>query len=195
MGIKKGIIKYGIPAALMVITTLTSGCASYDYDLEPNPAKTEFVSEAVAGETLEEKLEDLVEYGDYTIKEVHDFNLQYLLSYDAADASVGYGLSRPIKIVIARPAEISAESKRVFDTFIYLGNRPLEAGSHVTIYYRPVIDGKEITNNDLVAKIISPDCTLPHDLDFVIEGYYGPKSIIGITGSELQEGGIVIKGL
>ena len=62
--------------------------------------------------------------------------------------------------------------------------------------YRPVKEGGvTITNNDLTMEIISADCKLPKGLDFVIEGYYGPKSITGITGSELPEGGVVIRDL
>ena len=161
---------------LLAFTLATSACGPTE-----DPDKTQYVP-AVSGGALDDKIGATVENANATILSVKDIDLQYIINRISDSAT---GQTRQIELIIAR----SAQDNQIL-SFLYLGNRPLDQG-HVTIYYMPVKPGEVITNNDLVTKIISTDAYLPDPLDFAIEGYYGPKSITGITGSELPEGGIV----
>lgn len=151
----------------------------------PTPIPVAPVDLKTVSGTLETKLGDVTS-GDYTIAGSEDIQLNYIEEY-AKGTYLGYSFvyTREIQLLIARPAEYNDLNDN--KTFVYVGNRPFLQNTRVRIQYRPVLEGQVITNNDLVSQLYLEENVPPPELDFPIEGLFGPYSVTGVI---VFEGGM-----
>ncbi|AJF61008.1 TPA: hypothetical protein HA239_00400 [Candidatus Woesearchaeota archaeon] len=186
MSLSSIIKKYTLPITLglglFMVSCGPSPDAAGRFDAEAQ-ATTEAGGEAIFGSELTfftgpsasliPKLETEKQSGTYNIVRV---DYPSLLLEETFEEGATYDINIT-RIVAIQSGFTDVEN---YETFLYLGNRPLIEGTKVRLEYFPVKEGQLITEDDITDFMFSSS----YGLNRVIEGFHGPYSITGIIAIE-----------
>ena len=188
MGLDTIVKKYMLPVILggaFVLGACTPGYVESDKDVRATieAGGSGILSSQISlivgdSDSLASKLDSNRESGNYVVISV-DYPLMF-----TDQSSRGYNF-RLTRIIARESGQSDIDS---YDTFLYLGDRPVITGAEVQLEYFPVKEGEIITVADISTFLNLYD--YPYTNNRPIDGLQGPYSITGIIAIDNDSFGI-----